>query len=102
MSELAKAKRAALTYVRVVILCICVGFASASTTMLVHAQGTIAERTARLEGVGVNTEARLGRIESDLSHMQSEVATMNGIGIGVGTALGLLQVLQMVLGRKVA
>jgi hypothetical protein len=101
MSELAKAKRAAATYLRVLAMVLCFCFASASIAMLVHAQSTVAERTARLEVMGITSDARLARLESDLSHLQSEVATMNGIGIGVGTALGLLQVLQMVLGRKV-
>jgi hypothetical protein len=70
--------------------------------MMVHAQSNIGERTARLEAQSVDIQVRMARFEVEQEHVQTEVSTMNGIGIGLGAALGILQILQIIIGRQKA
>jgi hypothetical protein len=81
-------------------------FVGSALTMYVHGQDiapllqTIPERMARQETENVLLNSQVARLESDVKHAESEIATMEGLGIGLGAALGFLQLIQMVLGRK--
>ncbi len=81
-------------------------FVGSALTMYVHGQDirpllqTIPERMARAETQNVQLSAEVARLQSEVTHSESEIATMEGLGIGLGAALGFLQLIQMVLGRK--
>jgi uncharacterized protein YlxW (UPF0749 family) len=98
-----KARAAALTLARVMFLMLCSGFIGASVAVLVHAQSTNnGERIARVESTAAVVSTQVTTLQEQVFHLQSQVATMSGIGIGLGAALTLLQILQMILGRKPA
>jgi hypothetical protein len=101
LPTLVRAHAAALTLARIGFLMLCSGFFGASLAVMVHAQtSVIGERTARLEMASVTASAQIARLEDAVAHLQSQVATMSGIGMGLATALSLLQIAQMILGRK--
>ena len=98
-----KARAAALTLARVMFLMLCSGFIGASLAVMVHAQGTTnGERIAHVESTTLMVTSQVQALQEQVGHLQSQVATMSGIGIGLGAALTFLQILQMVLGRKPA
>jgi len=93
-------KRSVQRVCRMAFLIICSMSVGVFLTMYVHAQvSTLPERTARLEEKNIDLVVRVAKLESDEAHTETEVATMNGIGIGLGSALGLLQIVQMMLSR---
>ncbi len=81
-------------------------FVGSALTMYVHGQDiapllqTIPERMARAETENVLLAGQVTRLQTEVTHAESEIATMEGLGIGLGAALGFLQLIQMVLGRK--
>lgn len=68
-------------------------------SLRVHAQ-TLAERTAKEEVHTALLETRMDTVEKRQDHTDSEVSTMNGEAIGLAAAMGFLQVLQIVLGKR--
>lgn len=97
-----KVRAAALTYARIGFLMCCCGVIGGSISLRVHAQGipSIQERAAKLEVSGALMETRQAILEMRQDHADSAIATMQGVGIGLGSALGFLQVLQIILGRS--
>ncbi len=97
-----------LAVCRVASLIVTSMFVGSALTMYVHGQSvppllqTIPERMARQETENILLSAQVARLQSDVTHSQAEIATMEGLGIGLGAALGFLQLIQMVLGRKTA
>lgn len=71
----------------------------ANISLRVHAQ-TLAERTAKQEVHTALLETRMDTVEKRQDHTDSEVSTMNGEAIGIAAAMGFLQVLQIVLGKR--
>jgi hypothetical protein len=61
---------------------------------------TVPERIAVTERDVTVASINLVRLQDDVAKLQSTVATMQGFGIGAGSILGVLQVLQIVLGRR--
>ena len=95
------ARRALLTCIRLAFFGLCAGFVGASLSLLLHAQTqTMPERAAKLEVATSLLQTQVEMMQREIDHLGSEVATMDGIGIGLGSALGLLQVLQIVLGKR--
>lgn len=61
---------------------------------------TVPERIAVAERDATVAAVQLSRLQDDVSKLQSTVATMQGFGIGAGSILGVLQVLQIILGKR--
>jgi hypothetical protein len=87
---------------RVACLVVISMFMGCAVTMFVHGQplASIPERMARQETENILLNSQVARLQSEVTHAESEIATMEGLGIGLGAALGFLQLIQMVLGRK--
>lgn len=101
MTRYQKVRAAIMNYARIAFLMCCCAVVGASVSLRLHAQGmpSIQERAAKLEVARDLLEARVGILEREQFHDDSEISTMQGVGIGLGSALGLLQLVQIVLGR---
>lgn len=92
--------------IRLAYFCVSSMFIGSAVTMLVHGQDvppllrSIPERMAQQETKNAVIDGQVARLEVQVQHAESEIATMEGLGIGLGAALGFLQLIQMVLGRK--
>ena len=101
MSRSLRIRAALLTYARALFLCICCGFIGANISLLLHAQPIpqLQIQTAKLEVSTALLEAEVDTLKREQQHTDGEVSTMQGIGVGLGAALGMLQILQIMLGR---
>ena len=103
--------RIKITVAQVLFLLVCAAFAGGNLALKVHAQGNtqdinstdIAVNAAKL----VDVTARVQALESHdvtqdqaSSHQGSEISVMQGVGIAFPAFLILLQVIQIVMGRK--
>ena len=101
LSQRSKLVRAIATIMRVASLMVSAAFVAFNWTMLAHAQPqSMQERARALEVQVQDSAARLQRIESEIQHMSAEISQMNGFGIGLGSALGAVQLIGIAVGYR--